>query len=44
MYHNQGGQAVERQLKQIFEDILTNDQFKLKILRDQPGTLQGAKG
>ena len=43
-YHNQGGQAVERQLIDIFVDGLTNDQLKLKILRDQPGTLQGAIG
>ena len=43
-YHNQGGQAVERQLIDIFVDGLTNDKLKLKILRDQPGTLQGAIG
>lgn len=43
-YQNQGGQAVERQLIDIFVDGLTNDQLKLKILRDQPPTLQGAIG
>ena len=32
-YHNQGGDAVERQLIDIFVDGLTNDQLKMKILR-----------
>ena len=41
-YNNQGGNAVERQLIDIFVDGLTNDQLKMKILRDQPDTLQGA--
>ena len=41
-YNNQGGNAVERQLIDIFVDGLTNDQFKMKILREQPNTLQGA--
>ena len=43
-YHNQGGDAVERQLIDIFVDGLNNDQLKMKILRDQPNTLQGAVG
>ena len=29
-------------LKDIFVDGLTNDQLKMKILREQPNTLQGA--
>ena len=33
---------MERQLIDIFVDGLTNDQLKMKILRDQPDTLQGA--
>lgn len=41
-YQNQGGDAVERQLIDIFVDGLTQDNLKLKILRDQPDTLQGA--
>ena len=41
-YDNQGGDAIERQLIDIFVDGLLNDQLKLKILRDQPDTLQGA--
>ena len=41
-YHNQSGDIVERQLIYIFVDGLTNDGFKMKILRDQPNTLQGA--
>ena len=41
-YINQGGDAVERQLIDIFVDGLTNDQLKMKILREQPNTLQGA--
>lgn len=41
-YQNQGGDAIERQLIDIFVDGLTNDQLKMKILRDQPATLQGA--
>ena len=43
-YDNQGGAAVERQLIDIFVDGLVNDQLKMKILRDQPDTLQGAVG
>ena len=43
-YNNQGGDAVERQLIDIFVDGLTNDQLKMKILRDQPDTLQAAVG
>ena len=38
-YNNQGGDAVERQLIDIFG--LTNDQLKMKFLREQPNTLQG---
>ena len=41
-YINQGGDAVERQLIDIFVDGLTNDKLKMKILREQPNTLQGA--
>ena len=41
-YDNQGGDAIERQLIDIFVDGLLKDQLKLKILRDQPDTLQGA--
>ena len=41
-YDNQGGDAHERQLTDIFADGLLNDRLKLKILRDQPDTLQGA--
>ena len=41
-YHNQGGDPVERQLIDIFVDGLINDQLKMKILREQPNTLQGA--
>ena len=41
-YNNQGGEAVERQFIDIFVDGLTNDQLKMKILREQPNTLQGA--
>ena len=41
-YDNQGGDAIEKQLIDIFIDGLLNDQLKLKILRDQPDTLQGA--
>lgn len=43
-YNNQGGDAIERQLIDIFVDGLTNDQLKLKILRDHPETLQAAIG
>lgn len=43
-YGNQGGDAVERQLIDIFVDGMTNDQLKMKLLRDQPNTLQGAIG
>ena len=41
-YGNQGGDAIERQLIDIFVDGLATDQLKIKILRDQPATLQGA--
>ena len=41
-YQNQGGDAIERQLIEIFVDGLIQDHLKLKILRDQPDTLQGA--
>lgn len=41
-YGNLGGDAVERQLIDIFVDGLQLDHLKLKILRDQPNTLQGA--
>ena len=41
-YANQGDDAVERQLIDIFADGLINDQLKVKILREQPNTLQGA--
>ena len=43
-YNNQGGDAIEHQLIDIFVDGLTNDQLKLKILRDHPDTLQAAIG
>ena len=33
-YANQGGDAIERQLINIFIDGLLNDQLKMKILRD----------
>ena len=36
---NQGGDAIERQLIDIFADGLINDQLKMKILREQPNTL-----
>ena len=41
-YLNQGGDAVECQLIDIFVDGITNDSLKMKILRDQQHTLQGA--
>ena len=37
-----GGDAIERQLIDIFVDGSATDQLKMKILRDQPATLQGA--
>ena len=43
-YGNQGGDAVERQLIDIFVDGMTNDQLKMKILRDRPDNLQAAIG
>ena len=43
-YDNQGGGAVERQLIDIFVDGMTNDQLKMKILRDRPDNLQAAIG
>ena len=33
---------MEKQLIDIFVDGLTNDQLKMKILREKPDTLQGA--
>ena len=33
-FDNQGGDAIERQLIDIFVDVLVNDQLKLKILRN----------
>ena len=42
-YDNQGGDAIKRQLIDIFVDGLLNDQLKMKILRDQPNTVQGAE-
>ena len=44
VYNNQGGEAIKRQLTDIFVDGLTNVQLKLKILRDHPVTLQAAIG
>ena len=41
-YKNQGGDAVERILLTFFVDGLTNDQLKMKFLREQPNTYQGA--
>ena len=41
-YGNQGGNAAERNLIDIFVDGLLNDHLKMKILRDQPITLQAA--
>ena len=41
-YDNQGGDATERQLNDIFVDGLLNDQLKMKIRGDQPDTLQGS--
>ena len=43
-YNNQGGEAVERQLIDVFVDGLQNDHYKLKVLRDHPDTLQAAIG
>ena len=43
-YDNQGGDAVERQLIDIFVDGMTNDQLKMKMLRDRPDNLQAAIG
>ena len=40
-YDNQGGDAIERQLINIFIAGLATDQLKMKILRDQPAKLQG---
>ena len=34
-FDNQGGDSVERQLIDIFVDGMTNDQLKMKILRDR---------
>ena len=42
-YNYQGGDPIEWQLIDIFVDGLNNDQLKMKILRDQPATLQGAE-
>ncbi len=42
-FQGQGDGVVERQLIDTFVDGLTNnDQLKMKILRDNPATLQGA--
>ena len=41
-YGNQGGNAAERNLIDIFVDGLLNDHLKMKIFRDQPNTLQAA--
>ena len=38
----QAGDMVEQQLIETFVDGISNDQLKLKILRDRPNTLQGA--
>ena len=43
-YDNQGGDAVERQLIDIFVDGMMNDQLKMNILRDRPENLQAAIG
>ena len=40
----QGGNVIERQLIDTFVEGLISDQLKLKILRDNPDTLQGAIG
>ena len=40
-YLNQGGDAVGHQLIDIFVDRIINDSLEMKILRDQPHTLQG---
>lgn len=40
----QGGDVIERELIDIFIDGLSNDQLKLKLLRDRADTLQGATG
>ena len=41
-FDNHGGDVVVKQLIDILADGLINDQLKMKILRDQPNTLQGA--
>ena len=41
-YDNKGGDAIERQLIDIFVDGLLSDQLKIKILRDAPKALQTA--
>lgn len=42
-FEGQGGNTVERQLIDTFVDgLINNDQLKMKILRDNPDTLQGA--
>ena len=41
-YDNQGRDAIERQLTDIFVDGLLKDQLNMTILRNQPDTLQGA--
>lgn len=42
-FQGQGGNTVERQLIDTFVDgLVNNDQLKMKILRDNPDTLQGA--
>ena len=41
-FDNHGGDAVERQLIDIFADRLINDKIMMKILKDQQNTFQGA--
>lgn len=41
-FNGQGGQAVDRQLVDIFVDGLSSDTLKLTILRRNPDNLQGA--
>ena len=43
-YNNQGGDAIDCQLIDLFVDGLKNNQLRLKILRDHPNTLQAAVG
>ena len=41
VFLGQAGDMVEQQLIETFVDGISNDQLKLKILRDRPNTLQG---